>query len=79
MATLNGTKALGLGAITGSLTPGKRADVIMINTCDVNIAPMGHLNTTVVSLRHRRMSTLLWSTGESSNVEGSSSGIVAQS
>jgi cytosine/adenosine deaminase-related metal-dependent hydrolase len=48
MATLNGAKALGLGAVTGSLTPGKRADVIMINTNEVNIAPAAHPNTTVV-------------------------------
>jgi 5-methylthioadenosine/S-adenosylhomocysteine deaminase len=48
MATLNGAKALGLGEVTGSLTPGKRADVIMINTNDVNIAPAAHPNTTIV-------------------------------
>jgi 5-methylthioadenosine/S-adenosylhomocysteine deaminase len=48
MATLNGAKALGLGDMTGSLTPGKRADVIMINTNDVNIAPAAHPNTTIV-------------------------------
>jgi cytosine/adenosine deaminase-related metal-dependent hydrolase len=48
MATLNGAKALGLGAVTGSLTPGKRADVILINTDEVNIAPAAHPNTTVV-------------------------------
>jgi 5-methylthioadenosine/S-adenosylhomocysteine deaminase len=48
MATLNGAKALGLGAVTGSLTPGKRADVIMINTNHVNIAPATHPNTTIV-------------------------------
>jgi 5-methylthioadenosine/S-adenosylhomocysteine deaminase len=48
MATLNGAKALGFGAVTGSLTPSKRADVIMINTNDVNIAPAAHPNTTIV-------------------------------
>jgi 5-methylthioadenosine/S-adenosylhomocysteine deaminase len=48
MATLNGAKALGLGAVTGSLTPGKRVDIIMINTNEVNIAPAAHPNTTVV-------------------------------
>ena len=33
MATLNGVKALGIGDATGSLTVGKRADIILIR-CD---------------------------------------------
>ena len=48
MATINGAKALGLGDVTGSLTPGKRADLIMIRTDDVNIAPLANIETTVV-------------------------------
>ncbi len=48
MATINGAKALGLGDVTGSLTVGKRADIILIRTNDVNIAPMTHVETTVV-------------------------------
>jgi cytosine/adenosine deaminase-related metal-dependent hydrolase len=31
---------LGLDQITGSLTPGKRADVIVINTSALNLAPL---------------------------------------
>jgi cytosine/adenosine deaminase-related metal-dependent hydrolase len=48
MGTINGAKALGLGDITGSLTPGKRADLVLIRTNDVNTAPMGNIEATVV-------------------------------
>ncbi len=48
MATINGARALGLGDVTGSLTPGKRADLILIRTDDVNIAPLANIETTVV-------------------------------
>lgn len=48
MATINGAKALGLGDVTGSLTVGKRADIILIRTNDVNIAPIANIETTVV-------------------------------
>lgn len=48
MATINGARALGLGDVTGSLTVGKRADIILIRTNDVNIAPIAHIETTIV-------------------------------
>jgi 5-methylthioadenosine/S-adenosylhomocysteine deaminase len=48
MATINGAIALGLGDVTGSLTPGKRADLILIRTNDLNIAPLANIETTVV-------------------------------
>jgi 5-methylthioadenosine/S-adenosylhomocysteine deaminase len=48
MATINGARALGLSGITGSLTPGKRADIILIRTDDLNIAPLAQIETTVV-------------------------------
>jgi 5-methylthioadenosine/S-adenosylhomocysteine deaminase len=48
MATIDGAHALGLGDITGSLTPGKRADLIMIRTTDLNIAPLAQIETTIV-------------------------------
>ena len=40
LATIEGAKLLGLGALTGSLTPGKRADLAMIRTTDLNMAPV---------------------------------------
>ena len=41
MATIEGAKLLGLADKTGSLTPGKRADLIMVRTNDINMAPVG--------------------------------------
>jgi cytosine/adenosine deaminase-related metal-dependent hydrolase len=38
--TIAGAEALGLGAVTGSLTVGKRADLILIRADDPNMAPV---------------------------------------
>lgn len=48
MATLNGAKALGLDDITGSITPGKRADVIMVRQDDLNMTPAADVESAVV-------------------------------
>jgi 5-methylthioadenosine/S-adenosylhomocysteine deaminase len=48
MATLNGAKALGLGDVTGSITAGKRADLILIRGNDINIAPVADVEASVV-------------------------------
>ena len=40
MATINGARGLGVGDRIGSLVPGKRADIIMVRTSDINIGPM---------------------------------------
>ncbi len=40
LATINGARALGIADRAGSLTPGKRADLILVSTTDINIAPL---------------------------------------
>jgi 5-methylthioadenosine/S-adenosylhomocysteine deaminase len=48
MATINGARVLGLGDVTGSLTVGKRDDIIMIRGNDINVAPVTNVETAVV-------------------------------
>jgi cytosine/adenosine deaminase-related metal-dependent hydrolase len=48
MATINGARALGLESVTGSLTPGKRADILLLRTTDLNIAPVVDVESSVV-------------------------------
>ncbi|MFT8244525.1 amidohydrolase family protein [Roseomonas sp. BN140053] len=48
MATINGARALGLGEVTGSLTPGKRADLLVVRADALNTAPIGQIETTIV-------------------------------
>ena len=39
-ATIEGARTLGLEAVTGSITPGKRADLIFTRASDLNLAPV---------------------------------------
>jgi cytosine/adenosine deaminase-related metal-dependent hydrolase len=40
LATIDGARDLGLDDKIGSLTPGKRADLILVRALDLNIAPV---------------------------------------
>jgi 5-methylthioadenosine/S-adenosylhomocysteine deaminase len=40
LATIDGARSMGVGDLVGSLTPGKRADLIMVDTRAVNLAVM---------------------------------------
>ncbi len=40
MATMGGARALGLSDRIGSLTPGKRADIVLLRADDINMAPV---------------------------------------
>jgi cytosine/adenosine deaminase-related metal-dependent hydrolase len=52
-ATINGAKALGLDKKTGSLTPGKEADIIILDATRINVAPLNQVPGAVVSLMDR--------------------------
>ncbi len=48
MATINAARSLGLDQVTGSLEPGKRADVIVIDTHKPHLTPMYNLYSHLV-------------------------------
>ena len=48
-ATLHGAKANGLESKTGTLTPGKQADIIMLRTDMINVTPLNDPATAVVA------------------------------
>jgi cytosine/adenosine deaminase-related metal-dependent hydrolase len=39
-ATINGAKMAGLDSVTGSLTPGKQADIVLLRADDLNLTPV---------------------------------------
>ena len=51
---VDGAIDLGIADRTGSLTPGKRADLILVRTRDVNIAPSGDPYEALVSFAQPR-------------------------
>ena len=63
--TIDGARELGFADKAGSLTPGKRADLILIRAADGNLAPIGEPYNALVQWRSRRMSTPSWSTAAS--------------
>jgi 5-methylthioadenosine/S-adenosylhomocysteine deaminase len=51
--TINGARALRLDGKTGSLTPGKEADIIILDATRINVAPLNQVPGAVVSLMDR--------------------------
>jgi cytosine/adenosine deaminase-related metal-dependent hydrolase len=50
LATIEGARDLGFAERVGSLTPGKRADLILIRTTDPNLSPIGDPYDALVQL-----------------------------
>ena len=51
-ATIEGAKACGLDHKTGSLTPGKEADIVLIDTDAMSLIPVNHPVSAVVEFSH---------------------------
>ena len=49
LATIDGAVDLGIAGRTGSITPGKRADLVLVRATDANMAPVGDPYEAVVS------------------------------
>jgi 5-methylthioadenosine/S-adenosylhomocysteine deaminase len=70
MGTIAGARALGLAAVTGSLTPGKRADVIVIRGDDLNMAPLNVADGQVVLAGQPRNVEHVWIDGVARKRDG---------
>jgi 5-methylthioadenosine/S-adenosylhomocysteine deaminase len=61
--TIDGARALGIGNQTGSLSPGKRADVIVLRANDLNLAPINVADGQVVLAAQPRNVEHVWIDG----------------
>ncbi|HEX7743083.1 MAG TPA: amidohydrolase family protein [Sphingobium sp.] len=52
-ATIEGAKGLKLDRKIGSLTPGKDADILLLDASAINVAPLNHVTGAVVTLMER--------------------------
>ena len=52
-ATVEGAKALRLDGKVGTLTPGKEADIILLDADAINVAPLNHVTGAVVTMMER--------------------------
>ena len=74
-ATLRGAEASGLGHKTGSLTPGKQADIVLINTNSLNLFPMNHAPGAVVEAAHVGNIDATWVAGKQVKKDGKLIGV----
>jgi cytosine/adenosine deaminase-related metal-dependent hydrolase len=52
-ATIQGARDLKLERKAGSLTPGKEADILLLDATAINVAPLNHVPGAVVTLMER--------------------------
>jgi cytosine/adenosine deaminase-related metal-dependent hydrolase len=71
-ATIRGAECCGVAHKVGTLTPGKEADIVLINTNDIHLYPKHNVITSVVEGRTSATSTPCSSPASSENGAGSS-------
>lgn len=64
-ATINGARALGIDSTTGSLEPGKAADIIAIDTMTPEMQPLHNIYSTLAYSTSRHNVTDVWVDGNS--------------
>ncbi len=64
MATINGAKALGIEAKTGSLLPGKAADIVAVDMLNLESQPLYHPISQLVYATGRDKVTHVWIAGQ---------------
>ena len=70
-ATVEGARGLKLEHKTGSLTPGKEADIILLDATAINVAPLNHVPGAVVTLMERSNVSTVICAGEVRKWQGS--------
>ena len=70
MATLNGARALGLDEETGSLLPGKAADITAVNVGGIETQPLYHVISQLVYASGRHQVSDVWVAGRHVVKEG---------
>ena len=75
MATLNGARALGIGEETGSLLPGKWADVIAIDMDRLSTCPVYDAVAQIVYAANREQVSDVWVAGKHLVVDGALVGV----
>lgn len=58
LATINGARVLGIDDITGSITPGKRADLVLVRTDDINMLPVEESDAAFQLVQHAQPSNV---------------------
>jgi cytosine/adenosine deaminase-related metal-dependent hydrolase len=74
-ATIDGAASLGLGEVTGSLSVGKRADLIMLRADDLNLAPINVADGQVVLAAQPRNVDSVWIDGVARKRDGELVGV----
>ncbi len=79
LATMGGAKGLKIDGKTGSLTPGKDADIVLLDATALNVAPLNHAAGAVVTLMERSNVSTVCAPARSRNGAARSSATTSRS